>query len=343
MTDAKKATAKRARTRVTAADVARLSGVSRATVSYVLNDVSGQTIPEPTRVRVREAALELGYVPSAAAASLRRGHSRIVILVTEPALSGFVTEPFLRAIADRLTESQLVPVSHQYTDDSSLRSLVNEIRPFGVLALGTLSAEVMSDIEGSGVPHVYSSAHGDPSFPRPWEEEIGQAQAELLIENGARHLVYASPGENHPRAVIARAREAGAKRAAELQGLLSPTPVDTSAGVADVADQLRSILTGPVSSVGVCAFDDEVAAVVLTALSSMAVPVPDAVQVVGVDDAPFAPFLSPALSTFALDAYATGRNVADRFLRPAPGVSESARTVSAHPRFVGRRSTLQHL
>jgi len=34
-------------------DVARASGVSQATVSFVLNDAAGQTIPEPTRERVR--------------------------------------------------------------------------------------------------------------------------------------------------------------------------------------------------------------------------------------------------------------------------------------------------
>lgn len=55
----------------TSADVARLAGVSRATVSYVLNNTSAVRISEPTRRRVHEAAEELGYVPHAAARSLR--------------------------------------------------------------------------------------------------------------------------------------------------------------------------------------------------------------------------------------------------------------------------------
>lgn len=53
----------------TSADVARLAGVSRATVSYVLNNTSAVRISEPTRRRVHEAAKELGYVPHAAARS----------------------------------------------------------------------------------------------------------------------------------------------------------------------------------------------------------------------------------------------------------------------------------
>lgn len=48
----------------TSADVARLAGVSRATVSYVLNNARAVRISEPTRRRVREAARELGYVPT---------------------------------------------------------------------------------------------------------------------------------------------------------------------------------------------------------------------------------------------------------------------------------------
>lgn len=50
------------------ADVARLAGVSRATVSYALNDNTTVRISESTRCRVREAAAaDLGYVPHAAA------------------------------------------------------------------------------------------------------------------------------------------------------------------------------------------------------------------------------------------------------------------------------------
>ena len=49
--------------RVTSADVAHEAGVSRATVSYVLNDTPHQKIPEHTRRRVLEAAARLGYTP----------------------------------------------------------------------------------------------------------------------------------------------------------------------------------------------------------------------------------------------------------------------------------------
>jgi DNA-binding LacI/PurR family transcriptional regulator len=54
------------RRRVTSVQVAQLSGVSRTTVSYVLNGTPNQTISAQTRRRVLDAAEALGYTPSAA-------------------------------------------------------------------------------------------------------------------------------------------------------------------------------------------------------------------------------------------------------------------------------------
>ncbi|MGC9346776.1 MAG: LacI family DNA-binding transcriptional regulator [Anaerolineae bacterium] len=66
--------------RPTQADVARIAGVSRATVSYVLNDrTDGRIrITSETRQKVLKAAEELGYAPSALARNLRSGTSRMI-------------------------------------------------------------------------------------------------------------------------------------------------------------------------------------------------------------------------------------------------------------------------
>ena len=67
--------------KVTSADVARASGVSRTTVSYVLNSTPGASVSDSTRRRVLDAAAQLGYAPSAAARTLRRGRSDLVLCV----------------------------------------------------------------------------------------------------------------------------------------------------------------------------------------------------------------------------------------------------------------------
>jgi LacI family transcriptional regulator len=69
--------------RPTQVDVARLAGVSRATVSYVVNGLAGGRIPisEETRQRVLAAIEELGYEPDARAQALRSGRTKAIGLI----------------------------------------------------------------------------------------------------------------------------------------------------------------------------------------------------------------------------------------------------------------------
>jgi hypothetical protein len=68
--------------RVTIADVAREAGVSKTTVSRVLNTKAD--VDATTAARVREVIGALGYVPSSGAVGLARGRSRTVAMLTPP-------------------------------------------------------------------------------------------------------------------------------------------------------------------------------------------------------------------------------------------------------------------
>ncbi|MFD2381829.1 LacI family DNA-binding transcriptional regulator [Paenibacillus xanthanilyticus] len=59
-------------------DIAREAGVSVATVSYILNDVQNQKIPEDTKCLVRETAKRLNYVPNLMAKSLVKGQTKMI-------------------------------------------------------------------------------------------------------------------------------------------------------------------------------------------------------------------------------------------------------------------------
>ncbi len=67
--------------RVTSADVARHAGVSRATVSYVVNDVADAGISAETKERVLAAAAELGYSQYGPGRALKSGRSDVVLFV----------------------------------------------------------------------------------------------------------------------------------------------------------------------------------------------------------------------------------------------------------------------
>jgi len=69
--------------KVSIKDVAQRAGVSTTTVSHVLNAAPGKRINPETRVRVREAADELGYQPNGVARSLRLQRSQTLALVSD--------------------------------------------------------------------------------------------------------------------------------------------------------------------------------------------------------------------------------------------------------------------
>ncbi|WP_249898964.1 LacI family DNA-binding transcriptional regulator [Paenibacillus sp. PK3_47] len=96
--------------KATMKDIARLANVSVATVSYVLNDVKNQTIPEPTRESILQIAKQLNYVPNLVARSLVKQRTGLVgILINKTAdLPYWKRQSYLSLAANleaRLTEA----------------------------------------------------------------------------------------------------------------------------------------------------------------------------------------------------------------------------------------------
>ncbi len=85
--------------RVRLHDVAERAGVSKATASMVLNG-KAMTIPEPTRMRVRTAANELGYRPNLVAQNLRSQSSRTIAVLSDQV----VTTPYAGAMIEAAQE-----------------------------------------------------------------------------------------------------------------------------------------------------------------------------------------------------------------------------------------------
>ncbi|MGQ9684510.1 MAG: LacI family DNA-binding transcriptional regulator, partial [Anaerolineae bacterium] len=139
-------------TRVTQWDVARLAGVSRATVSNVISDRSGGAVPisEETRQRVLAAVAELGYRPDARARSLRSGRSRTVGLVIPDAAN-----PHFWAVVRGVEEAvrrqgcQLVLAFTALDPERERQSLhaLAERRMDGLILMLTYPGRVRSELE----------------------------------------------------------------------------------------------------------------------------------------------------------------------------------------------------
>src|SRR5258708_14267195 len=112
--------------RITTKDIADLAGVSRTTVSFVLNDVSEMRIPEDTRQRVLDAAKRLDYQPHAAARSMASGRTRILGIVVRQSIE--------QAFADLFLPQVLLGLAHSAEERGyyTLFRAIDPMTPHGV-------------------------------------------------------------------------------------------------------------------------------------------------------------------------------------------------------------------
>nr|WP_300340489.1 LacI family DNA-binding transcriptional regulator [Actinomyces sp.] len=293
--------------RVTAQNVANRAGVSRTTVSLVLND-RADSIPEETRRRVLAAAACLGYVPSAAGRALRKGGSDLVLVLAAGAGAADLNDYMWESFAQGFQEQGLTTVfSRTAGSMTPLRALLEELRPRVILSLVPLSHDDSRLVAQLGIPLVSPGTTYDSLFDA-LQRALGTTQASYLLSRGHRRLVYASadavPAAN---AVLLERHSAfiaavSASDEATLVGTLHCDPRSPQA-VEDLSRQLDDLTSAQGAEPdAVAAFNDDVAAACLKALAQTGRRVPQDVAVIGVDNLALSRFLSPALTTVALDA-----------------------------------------
>ncbi|AYC36871.1 LacI family DNA-binding transcriptional regulator [Streptomyces griseorubiginosus] len=314
----------------TSADVARLAGVSRATVSYVLNNTSAVRISEPTRRRVHAAAKELGYVPHAAARSLRAGHSRMVLMPAPsipvgPLYSQFISE--LQWALGRLDYTVVQYGSVGLQGEEAARAWA-ELRPVAVLVPGTgLGPQGVALLRRSGAravvtlaPEAVEGAHALLMD----HERVGRCAAEHLYARGRRRIGVVVPEEAGLEA-FSLPRLAGVRRA-----LLGTDATLTELPLA-FEEQSAIRLAARWRELGldsVFAYNDEYAMLLMRALQDEGLRIPEDTAVIGADDLLLGRLMRPRLSTVHIEL-PSGRDLAelvDRAVRE-PGAATETHTV----------------
>ncbi|MEU1285225.1 LacI family DNA-binding transcriptional regulator [Kitasatospora sp. NPDC005856] len=285
----------------TSADVAKLAGVSRATVSFVLNNTAGGRVSEQTRAKVRAAADRLGYVPHAGARSLRAGRTGLVLLVGSDAPIGSLFSGFYRGLQDALprygyTSVLLGPTPGGWNDAARAWA---ELRPAAVLCLTPgLTPEGVRTLHRSGTRAVFTL--GVPPVPGAHalimdQREVGAAAVAHLLERGRRRIGVVMPADPG-LALFAGPRLAGARAAAASAGVgvtVEPLPLDyTEESAAELADRCRESGLD-----GLFGYNDEYAMLALRALQDAGLDVPRTTALVGADDLLLARLLRPRLSS----------------------------------------------
>ncbi|MFF1301922.1 LacI family DNA-binding transcriptional regulator [Streptomyces sp. NPDC058307] len=300
--------------RATSGDVAREAGVSRATVSYVLNDNPNQKIPEATRRRVWDAATRLGYAPSAAARTLRTGRSDIVLGLLPHWPIQHVLGRLIQQLTNAFAEHELTFLVHSSAQPTRpLREIWKSVTPAAVLALHDFPESEADAMRAAGtevVMAVHGSAHAGTRPPLVSEEPIGAAQARYLA-NSHRRLGYAYP-DLAGLGVLAQPRLEGVRKACIELGLPEPDVRIIPLGPEGAAEGVKAWLAAEPPVTGICAFNDDVALAVLVAMQSLGLRAPHDLAVIGVDDIPGAATAQPPLTTVVRDIDAIARGLARR-------------------------------
>jgi DNA-binding LacI/PurR family transcriptional regulator len=303
--------------RPTMSDVARRSGVSRAAVSYVLGGRTDKSVSDATRARILAASAELGYVANAAAVSLRRGHSGVVLLVLDSTFTGEVSERTVRRMTEGVRELGYTVLTHILASEEELLDVAVAVQPFSVILLCFVTADTRGRLGELGVEHVVGlpSPMGRPTpADRIAERAIGAAQVAHLAQRGHRRIAYVMPDEKSPRRPVAESRLLGARDECE-RGSLDPIvvlscPVDREA----VASEVVRVHSEGVTAL--CAHNDQMGLAVLAAMTDVNLHSPTDLAVIGADNSPESALANPPMTTVKLSDTMEG-TVAARWLSQA--------------------------
>lgn len=302
--------------RITSRDVAKLAGVSRTTVSFVLNNVTDVQISEETRQRVLAAAQELGYEPDAAAQALASRRSQIVGLVIVRSTHQVSTDVFLNQMLNGLVAAVqanrlrlLVDIVEQEHQARAYLNLVRANRIDGLILAGPRVDDVaLQDLVEQRFPTVLiGELPGAPFASVDVDNRAAACQAVAhLLSLGYTRVACLT---NAPRMYGAPIeRLLGYQDALEAAGL----PYDEAlVGYGDFDPdsgyrQMKQLLevTPPIRAVFVAS--DVVAIGAIAAIRERGLRIPQDVAVVGYDDIPLAPYLCPPLTTVHLPAFDLG-------------------------------------
>ncbi|MEW2355742.1 LacI family DNA-binding transcriptional regulator [Spirillospora sp. NPDC029432] len=288
----------------TSVDVARLAGVSRATVSHVLND-QVERFSEDTVQRVRRAAAELGYVRSAAGRALALGRSDFII-VAVPSATFMRLQDVIEVISADIEELGFTMVAHFALSrgkgsSNRLRHMVETMRPAGVVDLGGLSPGDRELIMRAGCPVL-------PQLVRPdvnrW---IGTLQARHLHSRGHGEIAYAflaGGRDDH----YGRGRSSAVTAFCASEGLSAPARVHVPIEAEGARRVLEDLVRSRGRPVGIACYNDKVALALVFAAKSLGLAVPRDVAVVGVEGADIGQVVSPRLTTVMSDVAAAVRH-----------------------------------
>lgn len=327
-------------TRVTIHDVAAAAGVSKSTVSRILDERLPRSEGE-TAKRVREVAAELGYIRDVAAASLRRGKS-LTIGVVVPRLTDTVMAMLYEALAHACSRAGKFAVVAT-TDDAPQadRAAAQTLLQRGVDGLILATARDGDDfpdqLAARGVPFVLALRTDGHSLSSVADDQLGGYLATRhLLDLGHRRIgLIAGPAY----ASSSRGRVAGYRQAmAEAGAVIDPAWITGSSFSIDAGvEATETLMRLPAPPTAIFAVNDNTAIGAMSALRRLDLSIPGDVSLVGYNDIPIVSRLGTPMTTVRVPFDQIAASALDLLTHGATSDAERLRV--ATPTLIPRKST----
>ncbi len=335
--------------RVTSFDVAKKSGVSRTTVSLVLNNIPGISIRETTRQRVVQVAKELNYHPDSRGRKLASGKSNTIGLVLrqshEQVFADGLLPQVLLGIEQAATAQgfQVLLKPLEPEDCDGYLHLVQENHVDGIILSGPRQSEAeIIKLHQTGLPVMIMGQLPESRLPFVDIDAVdGSARAvKHLIEHGHRRIAmitnasleYTSAQQRRAGYLKALA-EAGIERddSMIMEGAYTPASGYVSMG---------KLLAHPAHPTAVFVASDVVCLGAIRAIKQGGLRIPEDMAVVGFDDIPLADYYDPPLTTIRIPAYKLGWAVGERLMQLVRGETLAQEGLLLESELVIRRSSI---
>ncbi len=291
--------------RATLKDVARLSGVSTATVSYALS--GKRPISEETKQRIQEAIAELDYVPDLNARGLSMRDSKLIGVVvpqTEPGDRLMFQNSFYSEILGSIeyfARQQGYHILISATDaNESYLTLAKKRNLDGIIVIGMYPDDFYQQMKKTQIPIVLIDSYCNDHYYHNIRIDDAYGSylaARYMLENGHTRIAFFS-GQLKENGVMQK-RLLGYRQALEefsvpfRQELVFEGQIDYSSGIA-LAEQL---MKSGRNATGIVAAADILAIGAVKGFFEAGKRVPEDYSIIGFDDVEIAKYLTPGLTT----------------------------------------------
>ncbi|PFG65110.1 LacI family transcriptional regulator [Thioclava sp. ES.031] len=304
--------------RPTIIDVARKAGVSKSTVSLVIQN--SPLVKQKTREQVQAAMTEIGYVYNRAAANLRSAGAGLVGLVINDLRNPFFTE-FATSVQMALSSRGYAAVVANTDEDPQLQAQVVEAMiEHGVSAMILSPAygdEALSfeALQRAGIPAMQVLRKVEMRtelfpFAAPDYPNGTRIATEHLLEQGAKRIAFVGGLEGR---AVTQERMAGYLSAIEMAGL-EPHVLTGSASRAFGRQAAHELADDHPEVDGAVCFNDQVALGMISGCAEIGRNVGRDLRIVGFDDIEEAAHSWPPLSSVRCDIDGFGKLVAETIL-----------------------------